>query len=902
MTLLDAMLNAQAAFIRGGDPEVLFQELLANATGLTGSCEGCLAEFEADGIKVWAGCALDPRLLERLEAARRTGESCTDSECSVLVCRNGSEAAGAIALRGCQTGGAFVAREAFEPFLNCVAGLFRGAQARRDGRRSAEAIRLRDRALSSITSAVAILDIAEPGHPIIYCNTALEAMSGYSSEEILGRPFSFMGGPGTDPETVREIKAALAEGRALDVTLRNYHRDGTPFWNRLCLCPVKSEDGAVRYFVTVGDNITWKIDSEAELRRAKDEAEAAARYKSQLLANISHEIRTPMNAVIGMTGVLLDTRLSAEQRDYVEIIRGGGEGLLSIVNEILDFSKIDSGNLSLEREQFDLRGCIESSLDLVAAAAAGKSIELGYLIEKDTPETWFGDVTRLRQILINLLGNAVKFTERGSVQLSVESALLEGPLRELHFRIKDTGVGISQDKIEEIFKPFQQGDSSTTRRHGGTGLGLSISMQLTQLMGGKMWAESTPERGSTFHFTVALGAAAGGMEARLQQRQRCLAGRRALAIDRNPANRDLLKQHLEAWKMTAAVYPSLAEAAADMRAGEAFDFAVVDNDLPGLSAMALNRVTGDIPWVVLYSLGRRKHGLAGPAGQADNPRILWHAKPIKPSQLCESLLSWFEEAHEASQHKSPAPLSDPEFARKRPFQILVVEDNPVNQKLSLLLLSRLGYRADVASNGMEALETLRRQPYDVVFMDMHMPEMDGVEASRRIQEAFSADMRPWIVALTANAMPSDRVICATAGMRDFISKPIRANDLRGALERVPRAWVSPDFLVEMLVEDPATVHELLTLFLEDTAAKLRTLNEAVGRGNAQDLLNLLHGMKGSCRQIGALKMGDAAEAMEETVEGGDLTLETSALESAFEGVREEMEASVRALSLELLDA
>ena len=898
--LLDAMLHAQAEFISGGDPRSLFQDLLADVLAATGSIHGTIVEFVPSGIELWAGSNPDLHLVQCLKIAQRTGSAPPHRDFVIHLCPSAAKPAGAIVLSG-----PVREPENLATLLSCVAGLFRGAQARREGRRNAEALRLRDRALASITSAVAILDVTQPGYPIIYCNAALETMAGYRSAEILGRPFSFMEGPATSLETMREMKAALAENRSLEATVTHYHRDGTPFWNQLSICPVKSEDGAVRYFVTVGDNISWKIDSEAELRRARDEAEAAVRYKSQLLANISHEIRTPMNAVIGMTGVLLDTRLTAEQRDYVEIIRSGGEGLLNIVNEILDFSKIESGKLSLESEQFDLRACIESALDLVAAAAAAKSLELGYRIPSDTPELWLGDVTRLRQILINLLGNSVKFTDRGSIQLSVSSQSGEGSLKKLHFQVSDTGVGISQHKIGEIFKPFQQADASTTRKHGGTGLGLSISMQLAELMDGKMWADSTPGVGSTFHFTIVLKALPGRGDARFRDAQPSLSGLRALVIDRSSADQEILRQHLTSWNIIPAIYPSLAAASADMVTGQTFDFAIVDNDLPALSPQALLKLIGDIPLLVLYSLGRRQIGLA-PLSQGseklqelEKPKLTWHAKPIKPSHVCESLLNWFHESHDAPPQKAPRPMNDPDFARQHPFKILVAEDNLVNQKLSLLLLSRLGYQADIAGNGLEALEALKHRLYDVIFMDMHMPEMDGIEATRLICESFTPDMRPWIIALTANAMDSDRTTCAQAGMRDFISKPIHADELRASLERVPRSWVAPDFIEEMLQAEPEPVLELVNLFLDDTAANILSLHEAIAAGTSNQLLGLLHGLKGSCRQIGALKMGEIAERMEGTVQSSpNAALDASEMDCAFQTLRVEMEARLRSLGLD----
>jgi PAS domain S-box-containing protein len=797
-----------------------------------------------------------------------------------LPCHHGKSVAGVIAFGGNDSGYPLDIFQNVEAFLTSLAGLFDASRARRQGRQNAQGIRLRDRALASISSAVSIVDPATPGGRVLYCNAAFERMSGYSESEIVGREFGLMNGPETSEEAIAEISGALREARDLEITLRNYHRDGSAFWNRLKLSRVRHDEDGLEYFVAVGDDVTERMDAEITLRNAKEAAEANAQSKSRFVANMSHEIRTPMNAVIGMTGLLLETNLTPEQRDYVETIRGGGEGLLAIINEILDFSKIDSGRLEIENVEFDLRACVESSVDLVAAAAAEKSLDLAYLIDPETPAMVTGDGSRVRQVLINLLGNAVKFTAGGSVQLAVTSHPVANARREIHFTVKDTGIGIPAAQLDEIFKPFQQADSSSTRRYGGTGLGLAIGKQLAELMGGRLWVESEPGRGSTFHFTIVL-------EARQTKivMPPALIGRRVLVVDPNPASRAVLLQHLQAWEMRPSIHASFDSVVA----GEAFDVAIVDNDLPGLSLTALGQ---DTPLVVLYSLGRRSQGLAEELRGRTVPRARFHSKPIKPSHLCESLLALFAGDPAVPYRDAQAPAFDRDLARRAPHRILVVEDNPVNRKLALLLLARFGYRADTANNGVEAVHAFERQHYDVAFMDMHMPEMDGLEASRRIREQCRA-RQPWIIALTANAMPSDREICARAGMQDFLTKPIQASDLRDSILRAPAApppavWQIPDYLVEMIEQDPAIGSDLVQVFLEDTASSLLALRHAVERGDATSVNKTLHSLKGSCLQIGALAVADLCESMEGAAALPEVAT-ADELERRFRAVRAAME-------------
>jgi PAS domain S-box-containing protein len=688
-------------------------------------------------------------------------------------------------------------------------------------------------------------------------NSAAEELFGYAREEAIGRNIDELVAAGDEDVYSEALGVSRQATRGpVHLTTRRTRKDGSLVDVDVRTAPLIVGGERIGLFALYHDI--------SELQRARREAEAAAQAKSAFLATMSHEIRTPMNAVIGMTELLLGTELDVEQRGYAVVIRTSGEALLSVINDILDFSKIEAGRLDLEEHPFDLRECVESALELVAPGAADKALDLAYVLDPEAPEALIGDAARLRQILLNLLNNAVKFTERGEVVLTVDAEPLSDGRHRVHFAVRDTGIGIPPERVDTLFESFSQVDSSTTRRYGGTGLGLAISRRLAEAMQGTIWVESRPEEGSTFHFTVEADEAPRPVREYELDGAAALEGRRALIVDDNTTNRHIARAYVEAWGMAAHDTAFAREALESVRRGDPYDVAILDMQMPELDGLALARElrllrgADRLPLILLTSLGRREQ---------DETESLFSArltKPIRPSRLYEALLSALGE-----HVPPPEPAAKPKTAEPREragLRTLVAEDNLVNQRLAVLLLEKLGHRADVVSNGAEALAAVEERPYDVVLMDVEMPVMDGLEATRQIHERLST-ARPRIVAVTAGAMSEDRDRCLAAGMDDFLTKPIRLEELSAALAGVPRR--SDGGLVTSALErlaetlgDDAALDGLVDTFLAEAPKLLATLRDAADRGDADELRRAAHTLKSNAATFGGEALADDCRMLE----------------------------------------
>jgi len=742
----------------------------------------------------------------------------------------------------------------------------------------------------------------------IKVNRALCEIVGYSAEELLKTDFQSLTHPDDLSTDVDSMKKLLSGELATYQREKRYiHKEGRIVWVLLNVSVVRYADGRPQFFIGQIQDITTRKTALVELQLAKEAAEAANKAKSEFLANMSHEIRTPMNGVIGMTELVLDTNLTSEQRTYLQLALSSSKSLLSIINDILDFSGIEHGNIHLEPSEFKLRDIISDTLKTLTMRAHEKGLDLEYRVLPEVPDSLVGDCGRLRQILINLIGNAIKFTDSGEVIIQVNIADRRSDAIDLHFAVADTGIGIPKSKLNEIFAAFKQGDGSATRRYGGTGLGLTISSQLVDLLGGSIWVESQEGEGSTFHFTLQFNLPE-GVEAREPSTEIAkLRNLNVLVVDNNQSRRSRLTEILGTWGIIPATADT-AESALDK-----LEIIGIREDARGLviAETELSQIDGfELAQQIREISSSREVGilLLGQHGRPIDPSRLtalkitgYLTKPVKPSDLLDSMLAFVSDEVEAFEKIGEDPGSLPRQVNSL-TKILLVEDNPVNQLLARRIIERQGYSLTLASTGTEALKALANSDFDLILMDVQMPEMDGFEATARIRELETVTGKHIpIYAMTAHAMKGDREKCLNAGMDGYISKPIRAEELYSAIRSAQmkqpetkafssggpaaRATFDKAKLMSMVDHDEELLREIIALFMDNFPQKISEIKAAIADNNNEELMKAAHALKGAVGNFAARPAFEAAGRLEASGAKGDM----SAVTKHFEALQTEIE-------------
>jgi len=688
----------------------------------------------------------------------------------------------------------------------------------------------------------------------------------------------------------RAFRDSQHSGRTFTAEYRIGRKDGSYIYWSDRGRPIYNHKGVVVKFIGACTDITERRHREEELQRAKEGAEAASLAKSQFLANMSHEIRTPMNGIIGMTALALETELSGEQRGLLNTVKESADTLLALINDILDFSKIEAGKLTLDPIDFDLRSSLEETLLTVALRAHQKGLELACRLSPDVPNALVGDPGRLRQVVLNLVGNAIKFTTRGEVVVDVSVKSQNDHGVSLQFTVSDTGIGIPKEKQQMIFEAFTQADSSTTRNFGGTGLGLAISSQLVGLMGGRIWVESETGKGSKFHFTARFEVQTNPKPAPVQTRV-TLKDLPALVVDDNATNRRILDEFLRKWEMKPVLVegatPALAELERATAAGRSYPLVLLDAMMPQVDGFALARQIKENP-----KLANAVIMMLSSADQVeDSARCrelgisVYLTKPIRQSELLDGIMSALG-GLQAPVARPAAAGPEPVLKSSRPLRVLLAEDNPVNQRLAVRIMEKWGHSVAVAGNGRKALETWESEPFDLVLMDVQMPEMSGLEATAAIREREKDSGRHTpIIAMTAHAMEGDREKCLEAGMDHYVTKPIDQKRLFEAVESFCAARPSsasvvmkepnqelnfdPNAALKRVDGDRELLKEVAGLFFEDTPRLMTDLRNAIQRGDGNALQRSAHTLKGSVSNFGARAASDAAASLEQMGRNGD---------------------------------